>query len=35
VFGSKKQLDKLKKSDYKIELVGVDSIEEVINIVIG
>jgi hypothetical protein len=35
VFGSKKQFEKLKKSDYKIELVGVNSIEEVINIVIG
>jgi DNA repair protein RadA/Sms len=35
IFGSEKQLDKLKKEDYKIELVGVNSIEEVIKIVIG
>lgn len=35
VFGSKKQIDKLNQKDYKIELVGVNSIEEVINIVIG
>lgn len=35
VFGSKKQIDKLKKEDYRIELVGVNSIEEVIKIVIG
>jgi len=35
IFGSKKQLDKLKKEDYKIELVGVNSIEEVINLVMG
>jgi len=35
IFGSKKQLDKLKKEDYKIELIGVNSIEEVINLVMG
>lgn len=35
VFCSKKQLDKLNQKDYRIELVGVNSIEEVINIVIG
>lgn len=35
VYCTKKQLDKLKKEDYKIEIVGVNSIEEVINLVIG
>lgn len=34
VFSSKKQIEKLKKNEYNIELVGVDSIEEVINLVI-
>ncbi|MEG1705343.1 MAG: DNA repair protein RadA [Clostridia bacterium] len=35
IFGSKKQIEKLNKKDYKIELIGVSSVEEVIRLVLN
>lgn len=35
IYGCKKQLDKLNKNEYKIELIGIDRVEDVINKIVG